>query len=82
VLKSPFGRGLWLGLGVADAITDGLADTEALDTADALAEGPDVPPPQPEKAMATIPPTISRFAPRDRRLMALGNVTLEYMGAW
>jgi len=71
VLKTPFGRGLALGLAleVADGTADGLAATVALDTVATLAEGLAVPPPQPEIARATIPLTARRFAAREGGLL-------------
>jgi hypothetical protein len=80
VLKTPFGRGLalgvGLGLGVADAITDGLAVAVALCAADTLAEGLAVPPPQPEMAMATIPLAKNVFATRTGSTLDLNTVNL------
>lgn len=71
MLNTPFRRGLalGLGLGLGDAITVGLADTLTLGAVDTLAEGPAVPPPQPEMARVTIPLTRTRFLAREGDLV-------------
>ena len=77
VLKTPFGRGLAVGMGVGDGTADGLAVRVALGAADTPAEGLAVPPPQPETARATIPLASSRFAARKRGLLDIDIANLD-----